>query len=199
IHEDFGDMLEGDPAPFLAGSVEKIGQKFRLDFRALHDVPVIEQCDAADTATGEIDVQGIFAFEVRIAQRVNLDDIAGDGVPTGGAIHLSLVVAIVLQLADESRRSEHFAVEDPIGRAINASAGLVHVAREALIDHASVSEPVISEDSTEDQHNADGGRYQRQAEAGNQKITMNSQAHARLPHSLQPIAFFKYFEDANTF
>ena len=143
VHEHSGDIVKADPAAFLAGSVKEIGEQFGLDFGALDDVAVIEQLDAAHAAASEIDVQRVLALEIGVAKRVHLDDIAVDGVPAGRAVYFRFVVAIVLQLADELGRREYLAIEDAIGRAIHAGAGLEHVTRQALIDHVAVAEPVV--------------------------------------------------------
>src|SRR4029077_1964219 len=168
---------KANAAAFLAGSVEEIREQLRLDLGAPDNVAVIEQLDAADSAAREVDVQGVFALEIRIAKRMNLDDVALDAVPAGGAVNFRFIVAIVLQLADELRRREHFAIENAVRRAINASAGLIHMPRETLIDHAPVSEPVVGEEAGADQHQAKEGAHERQAHAGEQKIAIDSQSH----------------------
>ena len=165
IQEHFGDIVKADPAAFLAGSVKEIGQQLRLDFGALDDVAVIEQLDAAHAAAGEIDMQRVLAFEKGIAKRVHFDDIAVDAVPAGRAIYFRFVVAIVLQLADQLSRCEYLAIENAIGRAIYAGAGLEHPSREPLVDHVAKGEPGVGENAGDDQHQAEETGEERQAKA----------------------------------
>jgi hypothetical protein len=94
------------------------------------------------------------------------------------SIYFGSIVAIVLQLADKLGGCEHFAIEDAVWRAIDPSAGLVHVARETLIDHAAVGDPVVNEDSGKDQHSAGRGADQRQAHTGKQELTTDAQLHS---------------------
>src|SRR5690348_4559328 len=150
FHQHFGDVVETNPTALLARCIEEIGEQLRLDLRALDNVSVVEQGDAAHAATCEIDVQGVLAFEVGIAQRMDLDDITLDAIPTGSPVDFRLVIAVVLQLADQLGRGENLAVEDTIRGAIDAGARLKHVAGEVLINHAAEGKPVVGEDAGKD-------------------------------------------------
>src|SRR5260370_26811299 len=175
------------PALF-AGTVEKIGDELRLDFRGPEFCAAGNRPDRADVLARKLNCQRVGAGKVRKLGRPNVDGVASYRELAERAVVILRAVSHAGEISREVVGTPGLARGDVLGSGENLRRILEDVAGEARVDHARILDVIPGENGGRSEKAGENGSENRQAEFGSPETFFDADAQARLPRARLPLS-----------